>query len=139
MTRVDFYVLALAPPQGRERVACRLADKAFQHGQKLYVHAESEAQAAALDELLWTFRQQSFIPHARAGADDAPVLIGLGDLEPPADCALLINLDADVPLFFSRFERVMEIIDGDEQRRAQGRGRFRFYQDRGYPLQTHNL
>ncbi|HET7587274.1 MAG TPA: DNA polymerase III subunit chi [Gammaproteobacteria bacterium] len=139
MTRVDFYVLASAPPQGRERVACRLADKAFRLGQKLYVHAESESQAGALDELLWTFRQQSFIPHTRTAGDDAPVLIGSGGREPPGDCPLLINLDAEVPLFFSRFERVMEIIDADEQRRAQGRSRFRFYQDRGYPLQTHKL
>ncbi|HET7570025.1 MAG TPA: DNA polymerase III subunit chi [Gammaproteobacteria bacterium] len=140
MTRIDFYVLATARPQERERVACRLVEKARQHDQTVYIHVESSAQAAALDELLWTFRQQSFIPHARAGADaDAPVLIGCGDDMPPAGRALLINLDADVPLFFSGFERVMEIIDGDDQRRAQGRSRFRFYQDRGYPLQTHKL
>jgi DNA polymerase-3 subunit chi len=139
LTRVDLYVLASAPPLGRERVACRLADKAFQHGQKLYIHAESDAQARALDELLWTFRQQSFIPHGRAGGDDAPVLIGCGDDQPPSDWPLLINLNAEAPAFFSRFERLMEIVDGDEERRVQGRTRFRFYQDRGYPLQTHKL
>lgn len=139
MTRVDFYILPDARPLGRERVACRLAEKAYQHGQKLYIHAESGAQASALDELLWTFKQHSFIPHARVeSAEPAPVVIGRA-AEPPADCALLINLDVEVPLFFSRFERVMEIVDGEDTRRVQGRGRFRFYQDRGYPLDTHKL
>jgi DNA polymerase-3 subunit chi len=139
LTRIDFYVLASAPPLGRERVACRLADKAFQHDQKLYIHAESDAQAGELDALLWTFRQQSFVPHGRVGAGDAAVLIGHGDGGPPAECPLLINLDTRVPDGFERFERVMEIIDADEQRRAAGRRRFRFYQDQGYPLQTHKL
>ncbi|HET7676198.1 MAG TPA: DNA polymerase III subunit chi [Gammaproteobacteria bacterium] len=139
MTRVDFYVLADARPLGRERVACRLAEKGWQHGQPLYVHAESAAQTVAVDELLWTFRQQSFVPHAQFPDNDSePVLIGAAAEAPPGR-ALLINLASGVPLFFSRFERVMEIIDADPERRAQGRNRFRFYQDRGYPLQTHKL
>lgn len=139
MTRVDFYILADARPLGRERVACRLAEKAYQRDHKLYIHTASGAEARSLDELLWTFRQHSFIPHACfTNGETEPVLIGNGG-EPPADRSILVNLDAEVPLFFSRFERVMEIIDADPERRAQGRNRFRFYQDRGYPLQTHKL
>jgi len=52
---------------------------------------------------------------------------------------LLINLGLDVPGFFSRFERVAEVVDGDETQKAKGRERFRFYKDRGYPLETHKL
>lgn len=139
MTRVDFYILADARPLGRERVACRLAEKAYQHDQKLYIHTDSGAQARSVDELLWTFRQHSFIPHACfTKGESEPVLIGGSD-EPPADRAILINLGAEVPRFFSRFERVMEIVDGAPERRADGRRRFRFYHDRGYPLNTHEL
>jgi DNA polymerase-3 subunit chi len=51
----------------------------------------------------------------------------------------MINLAAEVPAFFSRFERVLEVVDGDASRRAQSRSRFKFYRDRGYELATHNL
>jgi DNA polymerase-3 subunit chi len=139
LTTIDFYILANAPRLGRERVACRLADKAFKQGEPLYIQAASDAQARALDDLLWTFRQMSFVPHGLADEGDAPVMIGSGDGEPPADRTLLINLDAVTPVWFSRFERVLEIVDADDERRARGRERFRFYKDRGYPLQTHKL
>jgi len=139
VTRVDFYVLADRRPLARERIVCRLAEKAYGQQQRLYVHAQAAAQVEALDGLLWTFRQQSFIPHGRLSSGDSePVLLG-HDGEPPHDYALLINLAPEVPLFFSRFERVIEVIDGTPERRAQGRERFRFYKDRGYSLQTHKL
>jgi DNA polymerase-3 subunit chi len=52
---------------------------------------------------------------------------------------LLINLAADVPDFFSRYERVAEIVDGNAERRAQSRERYRFYRDRGYQLNSHQV
>ena len=64
----------------------------------------------------------------------------LGHDEAPADRTdLLINLGAEVPLFFSRFERVAEIVSGENEDRALARDRFRFYRDRGYSLNTHRL
>jgi DNA polymerase-3 subunit chi len=52
---------------------------------------------------------------------------------------LMINLAPVVPEFFSRYDRVAEVIDGDPARREQGRDRFRFYRDRGYELKTHHV
>ena len=69
---------------------------------------------------------------------DCPVLIGHVDA-PESINQVLINLDAAVPMFFSRFERVVEIVNQDETLRQQARDRFKFYRDRGYDLQTHNL
>lgn len=141
MTRVDFYILPDAAPDGRERLACRLADKAFRLGHEVYIHARSREQAAALDNLLWTFRAGSFIPHCRVGdgsVESVPVLIGHEEV--PAHChTLLINVAQEVPSFFSRFERVMETVDQDEENKRHGRERFRFYRDRGYALETHTL
>ncbi len=141
MTRVDFYVLEDNAPQGRERLACRLADKAFRLGHRVYIHTRSAEQAAALDDLLWTFRQGSFVPHAlhgKEGGAGSPVLIGHDEV-PDDRHELLINLADQVPSFFSRFERVMETVDQAEANRLSGRERFRFYRDRGYALQTHTL
>ncbi len=145
MTRVDFYVLSQGSDQQRSVFACRLAEKALRLGHGIYVHTRSAAATARLDELMWTYRDGSFLPHLptenAASTDPAgrtPVL--LGHDEAPADRTdLLINLGAEVPLFFSRFERVAEIVSGENEDRALARDRFRFYRDRGYSLNTHRL
>ncbi len=140
MTRVDFYVLPDERPRGREILACRLSEKAYKLGHRVYIHAATPAQAAECDELLWTFRQGSFVPHALAGSESeaaSPVCIAAG--QPQREFDLLINLADDVPLFFSRFERVAELVDAAPRTRDLGRERFRFYKERGYPLNTHKL
>lgn len=139
MTQIDFYILEGDGTRNRALFVCRLADKVAGMGHKVFVQAESESTARELDDLMWTYSDRSFLPHSLAGSDpEAKVHIGHG-VDPTGDFHLLINLAADVPGFFSRFERVAEVVDGDETRKAQGRERFRFYKDRGYPLKTNNL
>ena len=141
MTRVDFYVLENPTPAGAPGLACRLAEKAYDEGHRIYIHVEDQQQAEALDALLWTFRAGSFIPHALTGeqGDEAPVHIGFGEGPAEAHDDVLINLTAQVPLFFSRFARVAELVDADEAARLKARERFRFYRERGYTLDTHNI
>lgn len=140
MTQVDFYLQQDA--SGPDLLACRLVDKAFRNGHSVYLLAASQQQAEALDQLLWTFSQGSFVPHHiqndGKAADDVRVLIGTQEA-PEHLHDVLISLAEDVPPFFSRFERVVEIVAGDETMRENARQRFRFYRDRGYPLQTHEL
>ncbi len=142
MTRVDFYILAAGSGQeAAERTACRIAEKAFRQGHQVYLHVADGDAAERLDELLWTFRAGSFVPHARwplpEGGEAPPVLIGAD--EPPAGPDVLVNLAPEVPGFFSRFLRVAEIVGGDEASRARARERYRWYRERGYPLHTHEL
>jgi len=144
MTRVDFYVLEDGTEQARERFACRLVDKAWRLNHTVFVKTASPAEAERLDEMMWTFSDGSFLPHVldAPGIDAAlaaatPVRVGAG--EPSFEAELLVNLDREVPLFFSRFERVVEIVGGDEAQRTLGRERFRFYRDRGYALETHRI
>lgn len=139
MTQVDFYILEGSGSRGRLLFACRLAEKVASMGHRVFVQTPSEGTARELDDLMWTFHDGAFLPHCVAGADpEAPVHIG-HDGEPGEGFHLLINLGQEVPGFFARFERVAEVVDGDETRKAQGRERFRFYKDRGYPLETHKL
>lgn len=145
MTRVDFYVLDDGAEQARERFACRLAEKAWRLKHSIYLHTRSTADAQRLDQLLWTFSDRSFLPHALQTPELAPELaaatpirVGTGDA-PDFEAELLVNLDAAVPLFFSRFERVAEIVGGDAEDRAAARERFRFYRDRGYALESHKI
>jgi DNA polymerase-3 subunit chi len=138
MTKVDFYILGSGSTQ---LTACKLAEKAYKMGHRIYVHVESEVQAKQIDEMLWTFRAGSFIPHKcyqSNNDNDSPVMVGYQD-EPEIDCDILINLGTEVPLFFSRFDRVAEIISNEDSAKISGRQRFRFYRDRGYALNTHEL
>lgn len=143
MTRVDFYILEDDTPRGRQRFVCRLAEKAFSQGGHIYIHTQDAEQTAMMDQLLWTFRAGSFLPHevlleGVTADDDRAIHLGHGG-EPASHDDILINLAPEVPLFFSRFQRVAEVINGDEEERASGRDRFRFYRERGYPLNTHNI
>ena len=141
---MDFYVLE-AGGEARERFACRLAEKVYRLGHKVLVHPRGPDHARRLDDLLWTWRDGSFVPHLvwADGLDPAdvratPVIIGDG-VDPPVEADVLINLGDDVPSAFSRFDRVAEIVDGDPETRARSRTRFAFYRDRGYPLETHRI
>lgn len=140
--RVDFYVLPESTTDDPLATACRLCDKAVGAGKKVHVHAPDEAMAAELDRLLWIFKQGSFIGHERLGgtadAALASVLIG-GDEPLPSHRDVLLNLGDDVPAFVDRFERVLELVHGDEPARARSRARFKQYRDRGYTPETHKL
>ncbi len=123
------------------RFACRLAEKIYLLGHRVYIHAEAAAQAGKLDDLLWTFRGGSFVPHALLPspiAAETPIVIG-HDTAPEHHSDVLINLGTDVPSFFSRFTRLAELVDGDPGRREQARTRFRYYRERGYALATHKI
>ena len=74
----------------------------------------------------------------RASVNDVPIEIGHNS-EPAGGQQVLINLAANVPLFFSRFRRMLEIISADTEHRLSGRQRYLFYRDRGYPLKHHHL
>lgn len=141
MTRVDFYVLDSSSPQVRDKLVCRLAEKAYTLDHTIYIHTDSAEQTEHMDKLLWTFRDGSFIPHQRYDehqSETCPVIIGHNH-EPEFHSEVLINIGSEVPMFFSRFERVAEVVTQDEQHRNQARERFKFYRERGYQLETHNL
>ena len=144
MTQVDFYILENDSEDARLRLACRIVDKATQQDQHVFINSSSDVEAKKLDELLWTFSQGSFIPHKIVSEPvDAPprepVVIGLN--QPPVGerWDVLVNLAAEVPDFFSRYQRVAEVVDGNSTRREQSRERYRFYRDRGYKLNTHQV
>ena len=143
--RVDFYILEADAEHERLRTACRLAEKAWQRGHRVFIHAGSASLARLVDDILWTYRQDSFVPHALwpdrvdVGEDRRePVLIGDGTGE-PADIDVLINLAEDIPGFADRSARVAEIVPGDDAGRRSGRARYRIYRERGVAIEQHNL
>jgi DNA polymerase-3 subunit chi len=142
MTRIDFYALEPGSRGDRFLLTCRLVERIRADGdRRIYIHVPERPQAEHLDHLLWTYAEESFLPHGRLGRVDhrlTPILIG-EDAGPPEEDQVLINLGTQVPAFLGRFERLCEPIDHDPAVRAAGRERFRYYRDRGYELLHHPL
>jgi DNA polymerase III subunit chi len=139
--RVDFYVIAETAAAARLKVACRLAEKAYLASQRVLIWHTDRGELEALDELLWTFADGSFVPHewlTSNAAADAPVLLSAG--APAADAFdFVVNLAADPPPCLHLTRRIAEIIDGDEGRRRAGRVRFKAYRELGIEPVTHTL
>jgi DNA polymerase-3 subunit chi len=140
--RVDFYVLKSTAARQRWAFACRLTEKAYLKDLKIVIVSDTLGDAQALDELLWTFNDRSFIPHKvcldEHAVDPATAVhLTVEKVLPAAD--LLVNLAHRLPPQFQRYSRVAEIIDADEERRRQGRERFKAYRDLKLPLETHQI
>ena len=137
MTKVDFYT----GTTDKLRTACQLSHKAMQNSLRVLLHAPDEVTTEALDKLLWHYPATAFIPHCRSyetAASDMPVvLVHQGESFP--HCELLISLHTACLPFFSRFERVIEIVSQDADDVRLGRERFGFYRDRGYEMRHFDL
>ena len=141
MARVDFYVLNQAGQHSRQTIACRLAEKAYRLDNTVHIHTGSRGDADRLDELLWTFRDGSFVPHERISsgrAAESPITIGCED-EPVQPRDLLINLCDEIPPCAEGFPRVAELVTSDDDCKQLSRRRFAAYRDQGHSLETHNL
>lgn len=140
--RVDFYVLQSAAPKQRWAFACRLTEKAYLRDLRVVIVNESLSDAQALDDMLWTFNDRSFVPHRLCTdehtADPATTVQLTVDTAAPAG-DLLVNLAARLPEQWERYARIAEIIDADAERRRLGRERFKAYRALEVALQTHQL
>jgi|TARA_B110000977_G_scaffold47933_1_gene65126 DNA polymerase-3 subunit chi len=135
LTRIDFYQTS-----GDEHAfACRLIDLVYRKGHRIYVHTATEEQAKILNEQLWTFKEDSYVPHSlHSEAIDVPIKIGF-DHEPEEHQDVLINLSGQIPHFFSRFDRVAEVVPVDQNSRKSARENYAYYKERGYVLNYHEI
>lgn len=135
MTKVDFYTGST----DKLRTACQLSHKAMQHGLKTVISLPDAASLEMLDRLLWQYPDTAFIPHGRSDAVDAlrfPVVLSMTDEKFPHHDLLICLHHVS---FFSRFDRVIEIIGTDAADSQLGRERYKFYRDRGYELRHFDL
>ena len=142
MARVDFYLLAEAGEPSRERFACRLAEKAYRLEHSVHIHTADPQRASQLDDLLWTFRDGSFVPHEVIEHGnrpaESPITLGCsGAAARPAE--LLINLGDDLVPGAGAFPRVAEIVTSDEERKQRSRRLFAEYRAQGFDLETHRI
>ena len=141
MTNTVFYILEESSIMQRLRLACRLLEKAYKNRHRIYVNAVDEKQAHLLDEMLWTYKDDTFLPHNLYGDGPEPappIQIGFG-ITPDKQRDILLNLSPDVPDYFSQFARLLEIVSSDSVIQAAGREHYRHYRAAGYEITTHKL
>jgi len=130
--RIEFYRLNSAQPDARLRVVCQLARKGWQAGLPVFIRCQDKAQQQAMDEWLWRFRPEAFVPHALAEhQESAPVIIG-EDESPAQSGGLLINLKLGVSPHIKQFSRIIELISQQSELLQVSRANFRHYQQKGY-------
>ena len=150
--QVDFYLLDATDKAARFTVACRIANKAFGQGLTVYLQTDDVAHCEMLDRQLWTFSQESYVPHAisQSGSawDKYPIQIGVGDIATEniatQDIArknidLLISLSGSVPGNALTYRRVADLILNSPEEKQFGRQRFKYYRDQGIEPRTHSI
>lgn len=135
---VNFYILHTNDWQAKNYLACQLAEKAWQQGYHIYIHTASLTDAQHIDMLLWTFKQESFVPHDMDISSSAPIHIGYTE-QIAENMEVLINLTEVVPAFITKFKRIADIVDDIEPAREAGRIRYRLYKQQGHELKVHDI
>jgi DNA polymerase-3 subunit chi len=141
MPRADFYLIA--KPRFLEApllLVCELARRANDGGQPLLILATSMQQAETLDELLWEFDPDAYIPHQIAGQDEddelTPVLIVAPESDVPMR-PLVLNLRSEAVA--GDFERVLEVVPADASAREPLRARWKQYKERGFDVNKFDM
>ena len=137
MAEISFYILPTQSQHERLLFACKLIEKAYRSGCFCYVLTDTAGQSQQIDNLLWTFRAGSFIPHQLYTGDiPATEQVLIGSLPAPAQWQkTVINLSSQC----ANAERVLEILDNSEATKAVGRERYRHYKEAGHNLTTHKM
>jgi len=148
MTRVDFYIVSDKNAKSEDLIACRLAEKAIMKDYRILLLAADDAQLRILDEKLWTYKDQAFLPHEVVESDiDSQSKLAAGKIklylstteQNSPEINLLINLSGRVPSNSLSFERIAEIVPANPAARGQSRARFKQYRARNRELLTHEL
>ena len=137
MTQIDFYFHV----EDKLRTACALSAKAYSRGLRVLAFCSDAGASQKFSRMLWTAPAISFIPHCAPGDPQAaatPVIVDHDGANLLHD-QVLLNLRDEWPPFFSRFQRLIEIVSLDEEDRRLARGRYKFYRDRGYEIQSHDM
>jgi DNA polymerase III subunit chi len=136
--RADFYVL----PAGEDRIhfACRLVEKAYKMGNSVWLRVDEQA-IAAVDESLWTFKPESFVPHAaynqHAQLADCPVWL-MTEL-PDGQCDLLVNLASQPLEPPTNAGRVAELVNQQADVLQLTRHQYARYKALEWTINTHKL
>lgn len=137
--RADFYILPQADEDSLTAFICRICDKALDQGLKVHIHTRDPDQLQRLDRLLWSFRPDSFLPHAPLdGTQTTPITLGL-DTQRPPHRELFINAANELPDDAFEFARIAEVVIQEPTRLESTRHNYQRCREHGFDLTNHDL
>lgn len=137
MTQIDFHILQDTSVEARWLYVCRFIEKVERLGHHILIVVNTREEAHELDDLLWSFKPESFIPHQIIGGDEEAKVEITFDANLGEHKDVLINLSDKVPDDFSRFTRLAEIVIQEPKILESTREHYRFYKQQGYPITQH--
>lgn len=139
--KIDFYILEGASAQKSLHFCCTLLEKAYVNEQRVYIQVNSNMDAERLDTLLWTYREDSFLPHNVYTSTDKnpPPLQIISQEMPIGHRETLFNLSKEIPRDYDQFKQLIEIIYSDPEHQQLARERYKHYRDAGHDINTYKL
>ncbi len=140
--RIDFYVINDEHPDAPRRVAARLLEKAYTQNLRAWVLCANQTEAEALDNWLWTYKLNGFLPHSLSTAIpeglNPPIQISSDNTAPSENTFdLLLNLREDIPAHHQAFTRILELVP--HHQKQAGRTRYKTYRDQKLTINNHNV
>ncbi|MBC8225954.1 MAG: DNA polymerase III subunit chi [Gammaproteobacteria bacterium] len=121
---------------------CKLIEKGYkQNINPIYIKTDTQKQAEELDKILWTFRQESYIPHTLVDQDSnntQPVQIGWIDNE-IEDAEAIINLSDGMPDISNHLKKIHEIIENIDEKKEKARERWKKYKSIGFNIKAYKV
>lgn len=138
-SKADFYVLPSSDPEARGRFLCRLVEKIGAMGHKIFIQTPDETEAKHIDQLLWEYRPEAFIPHNLIG-EKVSSCIEIGwDQQRPEHKDVFVNLNLDIPEDALHFDRILEVVVQTEDVLTSTRKNYKTYQSNGIQIDMHDM
>ena len=115
--------------------ACLQACYFYRQNQRVFIYTQDQQQAETVDEMLWAFDSESFVPHNLAGEGPKQgAAVEISTEKPKNRRAILINLTATVPNFANQFQFIVDFVPSDETLKQQARERFKACRQWGFQV-----
>lgn len=138
-TQVMFYILDDNNSEDKLALSllhtCFLSAHHFRQNQRVFIYCQSQEQAHKIDELLWSFEPDSFVPHNLTGeGPQSGSAVEISWQAPTSRRPVLINLTSTVPDFAHQFSQIIDFVPSDESLKQAARERFKAYRQKGFDV-----
>tara|TARA_R110002167_G_C12290761_1_gene616082 strand:- start:45 stop:482 length:438 start_codon:yes stop_codon:yes gene_type:complete len=143
-TQINFYILPSSEESKKLEFCARLVEKVFSKEHRVLIVCDSGQQLEALDKLLWSFKEESFIPHLisdeiTAETRNMPIVLTLDSNYKMGAEDVCISMSHQVVQQFECFSRFLEITNQNKDALAESREHYKFYRQKGYEITTHKI
>jgi DNA polymerase-3 subunit chi len=120
--------------------ACLQASYFYRQNQRVYIYTQDQQHAEQVDEMLWAFDSDSFVPHNLVGEGPKQgAIVEIGFQPPQGRRPVLINLTSTIPNFANQFKFIVDFVPSDETLKQQARERFKVCRQWGFQVDNQTV